>query len=149
MPVATCLVLSTLWRGSCSRCRSGLHIWKVGCFATPAVNLKAPAPEQGQTLRRQSSVHVAAQFRGRELGVLARDVAETPEEQDERDAESLYSLMEQEVLPLYYDRDEYGVPHGWLARVKASLASIGPRFCATRMLTEYVERSYGEAVKLG
>jgi glycogen phosphorylase len=91
----------------------------------------------------------AEAFDGVNGWAISGDVAETPGEQDERDAESLYSLMEQEVLPLYYDRDEYGVPHGWLARVKASLASIGPRFCASRMLTEYVERSYGEAVKLG
>ena len=91
----------------------------------------------------------AEAFDGVNGWAISRDVADTPEEQDDRDAEALYTLMEQEVLPLYYDRDEYGVPHGWLARVKASLASIGPRFCATRMLHEYVERSYGEAVKLG
>jgi starch phosphorylase len=91
----------------------------------------------------------AEAFDGVNGWAISGDVAETPEEQDERDAEALYTLMEQEVLPLYYDRDEYGVPHGWLARVKASLATIGPSFCATRMLQEYVERSYGEAMKLG
>jgi starch phosphorylase len=73
---------------------------------------------------------------------ISGDVADTPEQQDARDAESLYTLMEQEVLPLFYDRDERGIPTGWLARVKASLASIGPRFCATRMLEEYAEHAY-------
>ena len=69
--------------------------------------------------------------------------AETPEEQDARDADAVYSLIEQEVLPLFYERDERGIPHGWLQRVKASLASIGPRFCATRMVEEYARDAYG------
>jgi glycogen phosphorylase len=91
----------------------------------------------------------AEAFDGVNGWAISGDVAETPEEQDERDADALYTLIEREVLPLFYERGEDGVPHGWLARVKASLASIGPRFCATRMLNEYVDRSYGEAVRLG
>src|SRR5207248_2859395 len=75
----------------------------------------------------------AEAFDGVNGWAISGDVAETPEEQDARDAEAMYSLIEQEVLPLFYDRGEDGIPHGWLARVKASLASIGPRFCATRI----------------
>ena len=44
---------------------------------------------------------------------------------------------------MFYERDERGIPHGWLQRVKASLASIGPRFCATRMVEEYARDAYG------
>ena len=84
----------------------------------------------------------AEAFDGVNGWAISGDVAETPEEQDARDAEAMYSLIEQEVLPLFYDRGEDGIPHGWLARVKASLASIGPRFCATRMVQEYAERAY-------
>ena len=51
--------------------------------------------------------------------------------------------MEHDVLPLFNDRDDAGLPRGWLGRIKASLASIGPRFCATRMMEEYLARSYG------
>jgi starch phosphorylase len=65
-----------------------------------------------------------------------------PDEQDERDAAALYDLIEREVIPLFYDRDESGVPQGWVHRVKSSLKSIGPRFCATRMLDEYASGVY-------
>ena len=46
------------------------------------------------------------------------------------------------MIPLYYDRDLQGIPRGWVARIKASLRTIGPRFCATRMLDEYVRDIY-------
>jgi glycogen phosphorylase len=46
------------------------------------------------------------------------------------------------VAPLFYERGRDGVPHGWIARVKATLRTIGPRFCATRMMDEYERRIY-------
>jgi starch phosphorylase len=61
---------------------------------------------------------------------------------DARDAAAFYDLMEKEVIPLFYDRDEKGVPHGWVQRMKASIRTIAPRFCATRMVDEYVRRIY-------
>jgi starch phosphorylase len=77
---------------------------------------------------------------------ISGDVAPSPEEQDDRDAEALYSLIEQDVLPLFYERDGDGIPHRWLARVKSSLATIGPRFSATRMVEDYLRTSYGATV---
>lgn len=64
------------------------------------------------------------------------------EAKDVRDAAALFDLLEQEVIPLFYDRDAQGIPRGWVARIKASLRSIGPRFCATRMLDEYARDIY-------
>jgi starch phosphorylase len=64
---------------------------------------------------------------------------------DARDAAALFDLLEREVIPMYYDRDSAGIPHAWIARIKASLRTIGPRFCATRMLDEYVGRIYAPA----
>ena len=61
---------------------------------------------------------------------------------DERDASALYGLIEDEVKPLFYDRDEHGIPAAWLERVRASLRTLGPRFCATRMLDDYVSQVY-------
>ena len=61
---------------------------------------------------------------------------------DWRDSARYYDLLEHEVIPLYYDRDENGVPHGWCERVKQSLVTLAPRFSASRMLNEYVERIY-------
>ena len=46
---------------------------------------------------------------------------------------------------MYYDRDAAGIPHAWVARMKASMRTIVPRFCATRMLDEYVSRIYAPA----
>ena len=61
---------------------------------------------------------------------------------DARDAAVFYDLLEHEVIPLFYERDEHGVPHRWCERIKASLATNGPRFSAQRMLDDYVERIY-------
>jgi starch phosphorylase len=62
--------------------------------------------------------------------------------QDERHANALYDLLEQQVLPTFYDRDEDGVPHAWVQRMKRSLQTIGPQFAATRMVDDYVHKVY-------
>ena len=64
---------------------------------------------------------------------------------DARDAAALFDLLEREVIPMYYDRDPAGIPHAWIAHIKASLRTIGPRFCATRMLDDYVRKIYAPA----
>ena len=61
--------------------------------------------------------------------------------QDQRDAGDLYRLLEDEVVPSFYDR-EGGVPSAWVARVKASLRTLGPEFSAGRMVRDYEERMY-------
>ncbi len=71
-----------------------------------------------------------------------------PEAADERDGTMFYDLLEREVIPLFYDRDEQGVPHGWCRMVKAALRTCAPRFTATRMLDEYVDRIYGSGSRL-
>jgi starch phosphorylase len=62
--------------------------------------------------------------------------------QDARDAASLYDLLEHEVVPLFYDRDERGIPRGWVRRIRRSLATIGPRFSSQRMLEDYLAQAY-------
>ena len=61
---------------------------------------------------------------------------------DDRDAWALYDLIGNEVKPLFYDRDARGVPTTWLERVRASLRTLGPRYCGMRMLDDYVEHVY-------
>jgi starch phosphorylase len=58
------------------------------------------------------------------------------------DAEQLYRLLETEVVPEFYERDERGVPRRWVKRISASMARLAPAFSANRMLREYLERSY-------
>lgn len=67
---------------------------------------------------------------------------------DERDGTTFHDLLEHEVIPLFYDRDEQGVPHGWCRMVKAALRTCAPRFTTTRMLDEYVGRIYGSGSRL-
>jgi starch phosphorylase len=62
--------------------------------------------------------------------------------QDDRDAGALHRALDDEVVPAFYERDGDGLPQAWLARIRASLQTLGPRFCAARMLGEYVEGSY-------
>ncbi len=64
------------------------------------------------------------------------------QEEDESDAESLYRLLEEQVVPLYYNRDRNGVPREWLSMVKRSIRSIVPVFNTRRMLKEYCEQMY-------
>lgn len=64
------------------------------------------------------------------------------EQQNQRDAISLLDVLEQKVIPEFYDRQEDSVPHKWVDRVKASMASLTPRFSSTRMLHEYIQHAY-------
>jgi len=63
--------------------------------------------------------------------------------QDDLDAESLYTTLEKEIIPLYYaNRDTNDVPVKWVERIKESMRTITPQFSARRMLKEYVEKLY-------
>jgi starch phosphorylase len=69
-----------------------------------------------------------------------------PEAADAADADALYQLLEQDVVPMFYDRDAQGLPRRWIARVKQALLTITPRFSTRRMLRDYVEHAYAPAV---
>jgi starch phosphorylase len=62
--------------------------------------------------------------------------------QDHRHSEELFRLLRGEVLREFHDRDDAGIPHHWIARVRASLRTNGPEFAAGRMLRDYSERMY-------
>ena len=61
---------------------------------------------------------------------------------DASDAESLYRLLEQQVVPLYYDRDSEGLPRKWISMMKNSIATLVPEFNSDRMVEEYARRIY-------
>jgi starch phosphorylase len=67
---------------------------------------------------------------------------------DARDADRLYTLLENEVIPMFYERDADGVPQRWCDRIKHALVSLGPTFTATRMLDEYVRLMYRSQLAL-
>ncbi len=66
---------------------------------------------------------------------------------DAADAAALYTLLEEHIVPAYYDRDAAGVPHRWLAVVKESIRTVAPRFSARRMVKQYVEGMYAPALE--
>jgi starch phosphorylase len=60
--------------------------------------------------------------------------------QDLRDAIALFELLERQVVPISHERDAEGIPQRWVAMMRCSLVTSGPRFSATRMLCEYANR---------
>ncbi len=63
-------------------------------------------------------------------------------EADAADAEDIYSILEHKLVPLYYERDEFGVPRGWLKLMKESIRSVASRYSADRMVKDYVNQLY-------
>ena len=61
---------------------------------------------------------------------------------DALDAESLYSTLELEVVPLYYHRDEAGLPRKWIAMMKRAIQTLAPKYNSDRMVEEYARRIY-------
>tara|TARA_R110000787_G_scaffold220068_1_gene328801 strand:+ start:23678 stop:26215 length:2538 start_codon:yes stop_codon:yes gene_type:complete len=64
---------------------------------------------------------------------------------DSETASHLLSLLEQEVVPMFYQHDSDGLPREWIRRIRASMANLTPRFSSNRMLQDYIERFYFDA----
>jgi phosphorylase/glycogen(starch) synthase len=64
--------------------------------------------------------------------------------QDELDAEMIYNTIEEQIVPLYYDRDKDGIPHKWVHAVKKCVADIASNFTMNRQLIDYEERFYNK-----
>ncbi len=67
---------------------------------------------------------------------------DNPDEQDAVDHESLFGVLENELIPLYYDVDENDISAEWLTRCKYAIATIAPQFSTRRMLSQYVRERY-------
>ena len=61
---------------------------------------------------------------------------------DQRDAESLYDVLEKQVIPIYYNRDIDGLPRQWIRMMMNSIASLAWRFSADRMVMDYTRTCY-------
>lgn len=62
--------------------------------------------------------------------------------QDERDAQDLYRVLTEEVIPLYFERDQDDLPQQWIGRMKRAIRTLGWRFNADRMVMDYATHSY-------
>jgi len=70
------------------------------------------------------------------------DGTRTDADVDEQQAQELYSLLEQQLIPEFYNRNELGLPGEWVSRIRSSMAKLTSQFSSNRMLREYVEQCY-------
>jgi starch phosphorylase len=71
------------------------------------------------------------------------------EELDNWDSEAIYDILENDLVPKYYNRGEDGLPHEWIKMMKHSIASVMPQFNTHRMVKDYVQQLYIPAIKNG
>ena len=69
------------------------------------------------------------------------------EYQDRLDAATIYGLLENEIIPLYYNKDKNGISKGWLKVVRNSIAQIAPHYTMKRQLDDYYEKFYNKEAK--
>ena len=68
--------------------------------------------------------------------------AESPEARDAEDAASLYDILEEQIVPLFFEKSVDGLRRKWIQVMKASISSVVPQFSAHRMVRDYVETTY-------
>ena len=67
--------------------------------------------------------------------------------QDSADADALYSVLEEQVVSLFYHRDQDNIPRGWVAMMREAIRTVGPSVTTRRMVKEYTEKYYIPALK--
>ena len=79
---------------------------------------------------------------GFSIGVSEDENKDDAEKIDAEDAESLYEVLETEVIPAYYQKDENGLQSEWIRLMKNALITLTPRFSSDRMVKDYIEKMY-------
>ena len=79
--------------------------------------------------------------------IPSADAAGDGAERDALEAEAMYDLIEHQIAPRFYDRDDEGLPRRWLRNIRHTLATLSPELSADRMVSEYVERLYVPAAR--
>jgi starch phosphorylase len=117
------------------------------------VNVPRPPLEASGTSGMKSAINAGLQlsvldgwwpeaYDGNNGWAISGEIDHDHGAQDWRHAAELYRLVTDEVIPAFYERDEAGLPQAWLAKVRASLRTCGPRFGAGRMIEDYATRIY-------
>jgi phosphorylase/glycogen(starch) synthase len=81
------------------------------------------------------------------IGPVEKGRLEDTVHTDEEDSRSLYSLLENSVIPTFYDREVSGLPEKWIGMIKRSMQTIGPKFTSERMLLQYYQEMYLPTVR--
>lgn len=79
--------------------------------------------------------------------IPSADRVDDPDRRDDLEADALYDLISSTVAPLFYERDERGLPGRWLSMMRHTLTTLGPKVLATRMVRDYVTRLYVPAAE--
>jgi alpha-glucan phosphorylase-like protein len=79
-------------------------------------------------------------YRGDNGWAIGNGAPAAGEDEDALDAEALYRLLEEEVVPGFFERGDDGLPHRWIEMMKASIESVVPQFSAHRMVRDYAEQ---------
>jgi starch phosphorylase len=77
----------------------------------------------------------------------ALDHQEVDGNRDQADAAEIYRILEEEIIPLYYNVSEDGIPNDWVRVMKEAIKGAAAQFSARRMVKEYVQKFYSEALK--
>ena len=64
------------------------------------------------------------------------------EEQDRIDSANLYKTLTEQVIPLFFQRDDRGIPRQWIQKIRRAMSTLVPQFTTMRMVREYAERYY-------
>ncbi|MCX7982542.1 MAG: alpha-glucan family phosphorylase [Syntrophales bacterium] len=83
------------------------------------------------------------------IGPVRKGYVEETGDSDEEDALSLYELLENTIVPLYYERDFTGIPVKWVALMKRSIQTLAPVYNTERMVQEYLRKMYEPAARRG
>lgn len=103
------------------------------------LNLSVPDGWWAEAYSSRVGWAIGNSHNGTQIDEKARDAA---------DADALYTLLENDVIPLFYERNESGIPVGWIERIRASMAELTPYFSSNRSVREYTEHYYLPAAEL-
>ena len=76
------------------------------------------------------------------FGISDDSQPDNVEEQDRVDSANLYKTLTEQIVPMFFNRDDQGLPREWLKRVRLSMATLVPQFTTDRMVKEYTQKYY-------
>lgn len=144
------IVLEEYDIGVARRMVQGVDVW----LNTPRRPLEASGTS-GMKATANGAIHVGtldgwwdeAYRAGLGWAIGDRRDYDDPNYQDHLESNSLYDLLERELVPLFYERDASDLPQGWISRMRASMGGLTPVFNTDRMVSEYLTRYYEPAAQ--